>query len=130
LVKTRYSFQRELIYNTVMCQRIHQTAETLHNVIKQNYPNISLGTVYRNLQYLSDIRKIKKITFLDNLDIYDSNLNDHYHAVCEDCRSITDIDIQPYEFINKDISDQFGINITTHNIIFYYTCSNCKKDVS
>ena len=58
---TRYSYQREVIYNNVMSRKDHPTAEQIYEDVKKEIPNISLGTVYRNLNFLSDEGKILKV---------------------------------------------------------------------
>ena len=58
----KFSRQRESIKNNLMGRTDHPTAETVYSDIRQEYPNISLGTVYRNLSLLADLGEIQKIS--------------------------------------------------------------------
>ena len=57
----RYSKQRELIFNTVLQNKIHPTADFVYNKLKLDYPELSLGTVYRNLNFLAEHNMLLKI---------------------------------------------------------------------
>ena len=50
----RYSRQRELIYQAVLGSKEHPTAEMVYQWLKPVAPNLSLGTVYRNLTLLAE----------------------------------------------------------------------------
>ena len=58
----KYSRQRESIVNFLASRTDHPTAETIYQNIKKEFPNISLGTVYRNLSLLEEIGEIIKIS--------------------------------------------------------------------
>lgn len=58
----KYSRQRESIKEFLRSRTDHPTADTVYENLRQIYPNISLGTVYRNLSLLSDIGEIRKLT--------------------------------------------------------------------
>ena len=81
-----YSKQREIIYNTLKSNPIHPTAETVHSLLRETNPNISLATVYRNLNQLSDIGEIKKIDGLESSSHYDHQTHAHYHFICNICK--------------------------------------------
>lgn len=58
----KYSRQREVIKEYLMSTKEHPTADTVYMHIREQSPNISLGTVYRNLNLLTELGEIKKIT--------------------------------------------------------------------
>lgn len=70
----KFSRQRESIKNNLMGRTDHPTAETVYSDIRQEYPNISLGTVYRNLSLLADLGEIQKISTENGLT-FDGNPN-------------------------------------------------------
>ena len=79
----KYSRQRESIREFVMNSREHPTADTVYAGIKAEFPNISLGTVYRNLSLLSDIGEIQKLSTGIGPDRFDGNPALHYHFICK-----------------------------------------------
>ena len=76
------SRQREAIQQCLMGRRDHPTAETVYLSIKDEFPNISLGTVYRNLSLLSDLGEVQKITVSGGPDRFDADVSQHYHFLC------------------------------------------------
>lgn len=121
----KYSRQRELIYETVLNNRTHPTADLVYNALKKAHPGLSLGTVYRNLQHLSDSGKILKLNIPGKADRYDGDLSPHYHTVCEECGEVGDIFIDYVYEVDKLVEKQTGIKIKSHNIIFNIICEKC-----
>lgn len=124
---SKYSRQRELIHKTVMENKVHPTAEFVYNYLKKDNPQLSLGTVYRNLQQLSDNGEIKRLSIPNQPDRFDSIIEEHYHAVCEKCGSIYDIHINEMPEIDKLVAGKTGLDITGHEIIFKTICPMCKN---
>ena len=89
----KYSRQRESIKEFLMTQTSHPTADIIYENMKQIYPNISLGTVYRNLSLLTDLGEIRKISSVSGADHYDGRIDPHCHFICTDCGRILDLDI-------------------------------------
>ena len=89
--KLRYSHQREKIYQYLVGSEEHPTAEQIYQDLRQTIPDLSLGTVYRNLKLLEELGKIKRVASLQEAERYDAHLGDHVHFVCECCGSICDI---------------------------------------
>ena len=88
----RHSLQRDTIKNVVCSAKCHPTADWVYNEVRKLIPNISLGTVYRNLSRLSDNSSIK--TIQDGSVIrYDGNTSLHHHLKCYECGEITDINL-------------------------------------
>ena len=73
------SKQRESIKKFLISRYDHPTAETVYMNIKEEFPNISLGTVYRNLSLLADIGEIQKLSTGIGPDRFDGNPKPHYH---------------------------------------------------
>ena len=89
----KYSRQREAIKTFLAGRYDHPTAETVYLGIKEEFPNISLGTVYRNLSLLSDIGEIQKLSTGIGPDRFDGNPAPHYHFICKHCGSILDLSV-------------------------------------
>ena len=89
----KYSRQREAIKTFLAGRYDHPTAETVYLGIKEDFPNISLGTVYRNLSLLSDIGEIQKLSTGIGPDRFDGNPALHYHFICKHCGSVLDLSV-------------------------------------
>ncbi len=96
----KYSRQRESIKANLMSRRDHPTADALYASIREEFPNISLGTVYRNLNLLVETGEILKLTCGNGPDHYDGNATPHYHFVCRECGQIYDIDLDEMTGLN------------------------------
>lgn len=127
MATTKYSRQRELIYNTVIENQVHPTAEFVYNYLKKDNPQLSLGTVYRNLQQLSDNGAINRVSIPNQPDRFDGVIKPHYHAVCSKCGKIEDIFIEEMENIDSLVAEKTGLNIIGHEIVFKTICPLCKN---
>ena len=117
-----YSKQREIVYNTLKENVVHPTAEYVYDVLKKDNPNISLATVYRNLNQLAKLGKIKKIEGLEQSVHYDHNTHEHYHFICDSCKKVYDIDAS----ITFDENTQQEFTIHGYDIAFHGLCKNCQ----
>lgn len=96
----RYSYQREIIKQVVFSADTHPTAEWVYNSAKRLVPNLSLGTVYRNLKFLEKAGDINVIT--DGLIArYDCNTEPHNHLKCKVCRDLIDVQLFDQELVSK-----------------------------
>ena len=95
----KYSRQREAIKEFMMSRKDHPTADSVYMHIRDEYPNISLGTVYRNLQLLTELGELQKIRVGDGLDHFDADTSLHYHFYCNSCGAVIDITRCPYRWI-------------------------------
>ena len=122
----KFSKQRELILNYILNSHEHLTADTIYADLKKDNPELSLGTVYRNLTKLTEIGAIKKVSLPNQVDKFDKNLDPHAHFICDECGSITDINIPGIdEFLNK-VSKDDGISIRKYDLTLNGTCKKCK----
>lgn len=124
---SKYSRQRELIYKAVMEHRVHPTAENVYNYLKKDNPQLSLGTVYRNLQQLSERGEINRLSIPNQPDRFDGVTTPHYHAVCVSCGNIVDIELNDFPDLDKIASEKTGMEILGHKIVFDTVCPLCKN---
>ena len=78
MASLKYSRQRESIIQYLSATHSHPTADMVYMHVKEEFPNISLGTVYRNLNLLADIGEIIKIPTPDGGDRFDGRTDSHY----------------------------------------------------
>jgi len=89
--RTRRTRQRQLVYETLRATTSHPTAEAIFSEVRKRMPNISLGTVYRNLGVLKEQGMIFEIPGLNHTMHYDANMEPHAHFICSSCGQITDV---------------------------------------
>lgn len=99
----KYSRQREAIKHYLASTKEHPTADTVYLHVKEDFPNISLGTVYRNLNLLTDIGEAIKIPTPDGGDRFDGNVIPHNHFLCTSCGRLLDLelDMKSIEEVNR-----------------------------
>lgn len=123
----KYSRQREAIKEFLMTRKDHPTADAVYMNVKEEFPNISLGTVYRNLTLLSDIGEIMKLNIGDGADHFDGNPAPHYHFICTECHSVIDLEMDNIDSINEIAGVNFDGQIAGHITHFYGLCGKCTK---
>ena len=88
MANLKYSKQRASILEYLSGTHSHPTADMVYLHVKEEFPNISLGTVYRNLNLLADIGEITKIPTPDGGDRFDGRTDSHYHVICSGCGNV------------------------------------------
>jgi len=117
----RYSRQRDIIREVVFSTDSHPTADWIFSKVKNSLPNISLGTVYRNLRQLSENGIIK--TIKDGLVTrYDWNIKPHHHLKCIDCNELTDISLKNID-LKKTIKKRFDFELSDIEITITGKCN-------
>ena len=122
----KYSKQRESIKNFLVTRYDHPTAETVYLNIRREFPNISLGTVYRNLNLLAEIGEIQKLSPGIGPDRFDGNPAPHYHFICRHCGCVMDLTVSGLDHINILAGQDFDGEIEGHITYFYGAGPSCK----
>ena len=123
----KYSRQRESIKEYLNRSCEHPTADTVYMSVRQEFPNISLGTVYRNLNLLADLGEAIKITTPNGGVHFDGRTEPHYHFHCNHCGNVIDLNLEELNCINEAAGKNFEGVIESHTMMFYGTCKDCLK---
>ena len=119
----KHSRQRDAIINELCSRTDHPTAETLYWSLKEDFPNLSLGTVYRNLGLLCDDGSIIKIS-VDGADRYDGNAKPHCHFLCRSCKEMSDVhNVSPF---SETLITSVNGEIENYSLTLFGVCGNCK----
>ena len=121
----KHSRQRDAIRLNLMGRCDHPTAEMVYMDIKEDFPNISLGTVYRNLSLLSDLGEIQKISTGTGPDRFDGNVKAHCHFQCKKCYDVLDLSFEYPEDFNTHAGKNFSGLIEESIVQFYGLCPSC-----
>ena len=121
----RFSKQRKLIYDMIVENPIHPSADVINSRLRADHPELSLGTVYRNLNVLSEMGAIKKIDSRMKSERYDGRTDDHYHMICEKCGKMFDVETEYQTDLIHEAQRKTPHLLKEHNIIFYGICEKC-----
>lgn len=123
----KQSKQRDLIRAYMKQMDGHVSAEKIFEDLKQAGHTISLATVYRNLNILSQLNEIKKIAHPVNGYVYDKTCTPHDHMYCVKCGAFLDVS-HPYQTkADIEMEMQSGWHMITHSTIFEGICLECMK---
>jgi len=114
--------QRILIYNYVKNCGYHPTADDVYRQIIYKNPNISLATIYRNLNLLVEMGTLTRVSMGSMSDRFDGNLKRHNHFICDNCYSVTDINI---DYDIHRVRGLSGFNIKGYGITINGDCDKC-----
>lgn len=123
----RYSKQRSAILDCIETSYNHPTADMVYQAIKKDIPSISLGTIYRNLNSLSELGLIRKIVTPDDKVSFDKKGLPHNHIHCEKCHTLYDISDKEFNLIEENVLKETGHKLNSTNSIFVGICHNCLR---
>lgn len=121
----KYSRQRECIREYLLSTREHPTADTVYINVKKQFPNISLGTVYRNLNLLAANGDIAKISTPDGGDRFDGKTTPHFHFFCSKCGRILDVETTDFPELSTAASEKCAGKVHHYDVTFYGECEDC-----
>ena len=123
-MRQNYSSRRKAILNKIVSTNVHPSVSWIYENLKKDYPSLSLGTVYRNVNKFKDEGIVKYVATVDGEEHIDGNTKPHAHIVCEKCKSIIDIsDVELQPLINAMRSRGFCVNGV--GLTFYGVCPQC-----
>ena len=124
-VKYRMTKQKRVILDVLKATKSHPTADWVYDKVKKKIPNISLGTVYRNLNILKSQGEIIELCYGKGFSRYDGNSSEHYHFTCESCGKVLDVETLIDKELDLDVTQRMGVKVDRHRLEFYGTCGDC-----
>lgn len=121
----RMTKQRRVILEELKKVTSHPTADEVYRMVREKLSKISLGTIYRNLDILSESGLIQKLEVGGSHKRFDANVEDHYHIRCTECGSIDDIPKKSVPGLEDVFSGALGYKITGHRIELVGICPDC-----
>lgn len=118
-----YSKKRQAIYDLMCSTKEHPSADWIYNSLKREYPDLSLGTVYRNVKLLESKGMIKSVSVVNGSERYDADTSPHSHFVCSSCGKILDVFVKLDTF--SDIQIKGVRRIDSQSLIYYGVCEDC-----
>lgn len=126
----RMTRQKRVIMEVLRSTRSHPTADWIYEQAKKQIPDLSLGTVYRNLNLLKEMGEILELNYGSTYSRFDGYPHHHYHFQCLDCGKIYDLELPDKFPAGQEERILDGHLVHSHRLEFYGRCSEClgKKD--
>ena len=123
----RQTRQRRVILEEVKSTDIHPTATEIYHIVRQRIPNISLGTVYRNLGLLVAAGEVRKLKVSGSKARFDGDLGNHHHVRCTLCGRIDDVKDLPVPLEEDRFESLTGYKMTGFRLEFVGICRTCRQ---
>ena len=125
---SRYSKKREAILDAIRSTRAHPSAEWIYQTLKPAHPDLSLGTVYRNLLFFQRQGAIQSVGVVQGQERFDAVTTPHSHFVCTTCGAVIDLDRIPMDAnLTRAVREQYGFEVDRHELTFYGKCQACMQ---
>lgn len=127
---TRYSKKREAILAAIRSTDIHPSADWVYRTLRPTFPDLSLGTVYRNLARFKEEGVVVSLGTVQGQERFDAIVTPHTHFICQRCGAVMDLPGLKAEG-NPDldrIARQHGVEIDHQVLILYGTCRGCSSN--
>lgn len=123
---TRYSKKREAILELLRSTEEHPNADWVYQTLRPQFPDLSLGTVYRNLARFKEEGVIVSVGTVNGQERFDAMTEPHTHFICRHCGTVMDLpEVKATDLDLAGISAKSGVKIDHHELLFYGTCPNC-----
>ena len=123
----RMTRQRKVILEELRKVKTHPSADEVYEMVRKRLPRIGLGTVYRNLEILSESGDIQKLEPGCSLKRFDGDTSEHCHIRCVRCDRIADAPLPDVKFDLKKVESN-DFEITGHRLEFLGLCSECSDN--
>lgn len=124
----RFSKKRQAIYDCLSATTSHPTADWIYHQLHGDYPDLSLGTVYRNLAQLKSAGLIQSVGVINGQEHFDANVSPHTHLICKRCGTVRDLfEVSLPSAITDTAEAVSGYRITGVSLRFTGLCPACQK---
>lgn len=124
---SRMTYQRKVILEELKKVSSHPTADEVYEMVRQRLQKISLGTIYRNLEFLAEAGLIQKLELVGTQKRFDGNIESHYHLRCLCCGCVKDVPIKSFVNIEDNIKGFSNYEIIGHRLELIGLCPECKR---
>lgn len=125
---TRYSKKREAILEVIRDTDLHPSADWVYQTLKRTHPDLSLGTVYRNLAFFKEQGMVACVGVVNGQERFDAVTEPHTHFICDGCGAVIDLPEIPVDpALDSKVGEQYGFSVDYHALVFHGTCAHCKS---
>ena len=127
--RENFSRKREAILDALRGSDVHPTAEWIYRRLKPEYPDLSLGTVYRNLGRFQETGQAVSLGAINGYERFDGDVSPHAHLVCERCGAVVDVyDALPGREQLEAVSEKTGCRVDSACVTFKGLCKSCSEE--
>lgn len=124
---TKQFRKRNAILECLRSTHSHPSAEMVHEMLQAEHPDISLATVYRNLNYFKRQGLVASIATVKGVERFDANTQDHVHFICENCDAVLDLhQIQVPAALSSQVETTSGCRVCGCQLTFTGRCAECQ----
>ena len=124
---TKQFRKRNAILECLKSTDCHPSAEMVHQMLQQSHPDISLATVYRNLNYFKQQGLVSSVATVKGIERFDANTQDHVHFVCENCDAVLDLhQIHVPAALDAQVNDTCGCQVNSCQVTLTGLCADCQ----
>lgn len=127
-MQLRMTNQREIILRELKKSKEHLTADELYDIVKKIMPRISLATVYRNLEILSEAGMITKLEISGRQKRFDYDVSDHDHIYCVVCHRVDNLNIDRSGIDAAGMKEIAGYSVTGCRVEIIGVCPKCQEN--
>lgn len=126
-MQLRMTNQREIILQELLKSKQHLTADELYDIVRKIMPRISLATVYRNLEILSEAGIIGKLEISGRQKRFDYDPSEHDHIYCAVCHRVDNLEVEHQSLDSQNIGTLAGYSVTGYRLEIIGICPECQK---
>ena len=119
--------QREAILNVLRSADSHTTADWIYDEARKAIPNISKGTVYRNLKILREKGEISELNLSGTASRFEGRQENHYHFRCDTCGRVFDMEEPVNNELDERVAKRTGFKVSYHELEFRGLCKDCQQ---
>jgi Fur family peroxide stress response transcriptional regulator len=123
----RMTPQRHAILGYLLDSMSHPTADDIYKALGDRFPSMSVATVYNNLRVFIDSGLIRELTYGDDSSRFDSDMSDHYHAICDQCGIIVDFEHPPLHEVEHTAAKETAFQVRGHRLEVHGLCPACAR---
>ena len=122
----KHSRKRDALLQKLRSTDCHPSAIWIYEQVRKEIPDLSLGTVYRNLSVFKDEGLIVTVGTVKGQERYDGNTREHTHFICMDCGDIIDVELDTDSLLEDGLEEKYKLEIYHKQLTFYGKCSKCR----
>ena len=123
--KLKLTPQRLAVYKYLMNTTEHPSAENIYKALQEDYPTMSLATVYKAIKTLVEVGLIQEINVGEGNFRYDGKISPHPHVKCIKCGNVEDLCEFSLEYLNESAQKHTSMKILSNQVYFYGICERC-----
>lgn len=126
----KFSRKRQAVLDKIRSTTTHPSAVWVYEELRKDIPDISLGTVYRNLSVFKDDGLLVSVGVVNGQERFDADISEHTHFVCLNCNDVIDVNVPPSPELNTSVGAENHLDVYYNQLTFYGKCRKCRKNTA